>query len=122
GHVLTAPQFVTIGGLGTEQDPALVDLWRGFDLAGALERALGQSARVLNDADMQGLEVISGHGVEVVITLGTGFGSAFFEDGRLGPHLEMAPHRFRKSETYNEQLGEAARKPIGAERWNARVT
>src|SRR4051794_34877134 len=121
GRVLTAPQFVTVGGLGTDEDPELVEAWTGFDLAAALEQALGKPARVLNDADMQGLEVITGRGVEVVITLGTGFGSAFFEDGRLGPHLEMAHHRFRKSETYNEQIGDAARKAVGAERWNARV-
>ena len=43
----------------------------------ALEGALQRPARVLNDADMQGLEVVQGQGVEVVITLGTGFGSAF---------------------------------------------
>ncbi len=121
GHVITAPAFVTVAGLGTDQDPSLVDAWHRFDLAGGLSAALQRPVRVLNDADMQGLEVVQGHGVEVVITLGTGFGSAFFEDGRLGPHLELAHHRFRKSETYNEQLGDATRKEIGADRWNSRV-
>jgi polyphosphate glucokinase len=121
GAVLTAPAFQTVAGLGSDEDPALVTAWHGFDLAGALTGALKQPARVLNDADMQGLDVVAGKGVEVVITLGTGFGSAFFENGRLGPHLELAHHRFRKSQTYNEQLGDAARKAVGADRWNTRV-
>jgi polyphosphate glucokinase len=121
GHILTAPAFVTVSGLGTDEDPQLAEAWHRFDLAGALTGALQRPARVLNDADMQGLDVVQGHGVEVVITLGTGFGSAFFEDGRLGPHLEMAHHRFRKSQTYNEQLGDAARKDVGIERWTKRV-
>jgi polyphosphate glucokinase len=121
GHILSAPAFITTAGLGTPEDPALVAAWHRFDLAGALSAALNKPAHALNDADMQGLGVIQGKGVEVVITLGTGFGSAFFEDGRLGPHLELAHHRFRKSETYNEQLGDATRKAIGVERWTSRV-
>jgi polyphosphate glucokinase len=42
-------------------------------------------------------------------------------DGRLLPHLEIAHQPFRKGETYDEQLGERARKEIGADRWNRRV-
>ena len=121
GHVLTAPAFGTVGGLGTDQDPALVAAWNRFDLAGAISNALHRPVRMINDADMQGLDVVQGHGVEVVITLGTGFGSAFFKNGRLGPHLELAHHRFRKGQTYNEQLGDAARKAVGTERWTKRV-
>ena len=37
------------------------------------------------------------------------------------PHLEIAHQPFRKGETYNDQLGEAARKEVGEERWNKRV-
>jgi polyphosphate glucokinase len=70
---------------------------------------------------MQGLAVIKGHGVEIVITLGTGFGSALFMDGRRAPHLELAHHPFRKGETYEEQLGNAARKDVGDKKWNKRV-
>jgi polyphosphate glucokinase len=77
--------------------------------------------RVLNDAEMQGLAVIKGEGVEMVITLGTGFGSSLFVDGRRGAHLELAHHPFRKGETYDEQLGNAARKKVGGKKWNKRV-
>ena len=50
--------------------------WIGFDLATALSDLLGKPVRVANDADVQGLGAITGKGVELVVTLGTGFGSA----------------------------------------------
>jgi polyphosphate glucokinase len=53
--------------------------------------------------------------------LGTGFGTGLYLDGRLAPHLEIAHHPFRHGETYDEQLGNAARKAIGSVRWNRRV-
>ena len=65
GVVLTAPN------LGT-------DRFHRFNLARALERRLGKPVRVENDADVQGLAVVKGKGVEMVITLGTGFGSSIF--------------------------------------------
>jgi polyphosphate glucokinase len=108
GRVITAPK------LGNE-------VWKDFDLAGALASRLGKPAHVLNDADMQGLAAIKGKGVEMVITLGTGFGSALFMDGQLGPHLELSQHIFRKGETYNEQLGNETLHRIGKRKWNRRV-
>jgi polyphosphate glucokinase len=121
GHVLSAPHFVCTNGPGTAQDSKLVKAWSDFDLAGALAQSIGKPCRVANDADVQGLAVVQGNGFEVVITLGTGFGTAFFMDGSLMPHLEFAHLEFRKGETFNAQLGEAARKEIGDERWNKRV-
>ena len=91
GVVLTAHNLGTRG-------------WHGFALDKALAKRLGKPVRVLNDADVQGLGAITGMGVELVITLGTGMGSSLFEDGRLAPHLELAHHPFRKDETYEEQL------------------
>lgn len=108
GIVLTAPNLDN-------------DDWKGFKLAETMAAKLGKPVKVLNDADMQGMAVITGHGVEVVITLGTGFGSAVFVDGRRGAHLELAHHPFRKGETYDEQLGNAARKRVGKKKWNKRV-
>jgi polyphosphate glucokinase len=95
--------------------------WKDFDLTGALGRALGKPVRVANDADVQGLAVIAGKGVEMVITLGTGFGTGLYLDGRLAPHLELSHHTFRKGETYDEHLGNAARKRVGNGKWNKRV-
>jgi polyphosphate glucokinase len=97
------------------------DAWIGFDLARALEKRLGKPTRVINDADMQGLAVVKGKGVELVITLGTGFGTALYLDGKLAPHLELAHHPFRKGESYEEQLGNPARKDVGTKKWNQRI-
>jgi len=97
------------------------DKWTGFALAQALEAALAKPVRVANDADLQGLAVIAGKGVEMVITLGTGFGTGLYSEGRLAPHLEIAHHPFRHGETYDQQLGNATRKQIGSARWNNRV-
>lgn len=96
-------------------------LWRGFDLAAALHARWDLPVRVANDADMQGAAVVSGRGVELVITLGTGIGSALFVDGRIVPNLELGHAPFRKGETFEEQLGKAARKQIGNVRWNQRL-
>jgi len=95
--------------------------WKGFDLAHALQQALGKPVRVANDADMQGLAAIKGKGVEMVITLGTGFGTGLYLDGRLAPHLELGHHPFRKGETYEEQLGNDALRRVGTRKWNRRL-
>ena len=95
--------------------------WIGFDLATALSKLLEKPVKVVNDADMQGLAAITGEGVELVVTLGTGFGSALFVNGRLVPNLEMGHHRFRKGDTYEEQLGRTALEKIGDEKWNKRL-
>ena len=121
GHVLSAPHFVTAQGPGTRVLHHLVEQWANFDLAGALAERLGKPTRVANDADVQGAAVVSGKGLELVITLGTGVGTAFFYDGRLLPHLEFAHHPFLKGDTYNDVIGEAARKQVGNTRWNKRV-
>ena len=121
GEILSAPPFVTESGPGSKTDNQLVKAWSRFDLAGTLQQALGKPTKVANDADVQGAAVVNGDGLELVITLGTGFGTAIFLDGRLLPHLEIAHQPFRKGETYNDQLGERTRKDIGDERWNSRV-
>jgi polyphosphate glucokinase len=108
GVVRTAPN------LGTER-------FHGFNLGRALERRLGKPVRVENDADVQGLAVVKGKGVEMVITLGTGLGSSIFVNGKLGPHLELAHHNFRKDKTYEDLLGEAARERDGNSTWQKHV-
>jgi polyphosphate glucokinase len=108
GRVLTAPNLDN-------------DRWAGFDLATALTKALGKPVRVANDADVQGLAVITGTGVEMIITLGTGFGTGLYVDGRLAPHLELGHSPFRRGETYEAQLGNAARKRVGNRKWNKRL-
>jgi polyphosphate glucokinase len=121
GHVLTAPHFSTESGPGSHTDATLAQQWSGFPLADRLEARFGKPTKVANDADLQGAAVVRGDGLELVVTLGTGFGSALFYEGRLLPHMEFAHYPFRKGETYNEQVGDRARKEVGEERWNKRV-
>lgn len=101
--------------------PNLHKSWAGFNLQGALADLTGRPARVLNDAGIQGLGVISGRGVELVLTLGTGMGFALFVEGRYVPNLEMAHHPFAKGRTYEECIGNAARIEAGNRKWNKRV-
>ena len=99
----------------------LDDTWIGFPLGETLSSRYRVPVRVLNDADMQGFAVIEGRGVELVLTLGTGFGSALFVDGRLVPNLELAHHAYRKGSTYEDLLGDAARREAGRKRWSRQV-
>jgi polyphosphate glucokinase len=121
GHVLTAPHFVTKSGPGSATVPELVGSWTGFDLAAALEAKLGKPTKVVNDADLQGAAVVKGEGLELVVTLGTGVGTGLFFHGRLTPHMELAHHPLHKDKSYNEYIGDAARKRVGNKKWNKRV-
>lgn len=95
--------------------------WLHYDLASSLTQLLSKPVKVANDADIQGFGAISGKGVELVLTLGTGFGSALFVGGKLVSNLEMGHHPFRKKETYEEQLGRAALEKEGKKKWNERL-
>jgi len=69
--------------------------WIGFDVRQALCEATGCSANVINDADAAGLaEMHFGAGkdqtgVVLIVTLGTGIGTALFTEGHLVPNLEL---------------------------------
>ncbi|MGZ4767569.1 MAG: ROK family protein [Ilumatobacteraceae bacterium] len=121
GVIITAPHLVLAKGPGSTVDPKVVKAWNHFDLAAALTTSLGKPTRVVNDADLQGLDAAGGTGLEVVITLGTGFGTAVLHDGQLAPHMELSQHPFRKGEDYDEQLGDVTLKQIGASKWSKRV-
>ena len=95
--------------------------WLGFPLEDAISQRLGKPARLLNDAEVQGLGIITGQGLEVVLTLGTGVGSAMFSNGAPTPHLELAHHPIRKDKTYNDYVGNAAYRAISKRKWNKRV-
>ncbi len=70
---------------------------------------LEASVRVLNDAGVQGYGVIDGIGVgvEMVLTFGTGMGTALYIDGRYVPNLELAHHPFKGKKTYEDYVRNA---------------
>ncbi len=70
--------------------------WVGIDIDGLLTgRTPGRPVTVMNDADAAGLaEMTFGAGrgrrdLVLMLTLGTGIGSALFHDGRLVPNTEL---------------------------------
>lgn len=95
--------------------------WQGLDFADMLYKEMGKPARIANDADMLGLGVVEGTGLEMMVTLGTGFGTALYLDGKLLPHLEVAHHPIKKGMTYDEFIGEKALIEIGTKKWNKRL-
>jgi len=117
---------VSVGFPGVVKDgvvytaPNLGKGWNNYPFEKALTKRLGRSVRLANDADVQGLGCISGHGLELVITLGTGFGSVLLMDGRR-IHMEIAHHPFRKGRTYEDELGDAALRKKGKKKWNKRL-
>ncbi|MDQ6617827.1 MAG: ROK family protein [Actinomycetota bacterium] len=121
GRILTAPHFLSRKGADGKPEPELVAAWAAFDLEAAVAKAYRKPAKVANDADLQGAAVVTGHGLELVVTLGTGVGTGLFYQGQLCPHLELAQHPLRGKKTYNQVLGEAARKKVGDAKWNKRV-
>ena len=69
--------------------------WKGTDAAALFAAATGLPVTVVNDADAAGLAEMrfgvgaNQGGVVVVVTLGTGIGTAVFTDGRLVPNTEL---------------------------------
>ena len=91
--------------------------WLNYPLQKTLEKRWGKPVRMANDSAVGGYGVVQGHGVELVITLGTGMGSALFTDGVLCPGLELGHHPWRKK-TYEEYLGKRGLQKYGVDRWN----
>jgi len=103
--------------------------WVGVDVGALLAKALGRPAALLNDADAAGLaEMRFGAGRDVagtvlVLTLGTGIGSAPFTDGRLLPNTEFGHLLLHGA---SAELYASARVRIehglGWQEWAARLT
>jgi polyphosphate glucokinase len=87
---------------GVTRSAANVDPgWLDFDADAAMERVLRRPVHLVNDADAAGVaEMRFGAGVGrqgtvILITLGTGTGSALFYNGRLVPNLELGHMEIR---------------------------
>ena len=122
GLVLSAPHFVTVDGPGSHIDPELVKAWDHFDLAGALERT-GSARRVYSTTPICRVSTWSPvRGVELVMTLGTGVGTATLR-GRspwAPPGSSRTTRSARARPTTNSSVPRA-RKRIGNKRWNRRL-
>jgi len=91
------------------------DDWIGLDAAGLFHEATGCPVTVINDADAAGLaEMTFGAGrgrmgTVMLITIGTGLGSALFRDGVLFPNSELG-HLEIKGDDAEAYASDAARK------------
>jgi len=95
--------------------------WANIDLAQQVSNLLNLPVRLINDADQQALGIVSGEGFEIVVTVGTGFGTALVYDGELLPHLELAHLPITKTKDYDTYIGTEALEEIGDKKWNERL-
>jgi polyphosphate glucokinase len=102
--------------------------WIGTDGERLLEEATGCPVRLINDADAAGLaEMRFGagrrqKGVVVVLTLGTGIGSAVFTDGQLVPNTEFG-HMEVRGKDAEHRASDRARKvnELSWKKWAGRI-
>ncbi len=91
------------------------DGWIGLNAAALLSEATGCPVRMINDADAAGLAEMSfgiGRGVNglvLIVTIGTGLGTALFTDGVLVPNTELG-HIELKGVDAETRASDAARK------------
>jgi polyphosphate glucokinase len=97
--------FPTVARQGRAWTAANVDQrWIGTDAQGLLAARIGRPVAFLNDADAAGVaEMTLGagrgrNGTVMVLTLGTGIGTAIFIDGRLLPNTELGHLEVRGEE------------------------
>ncbi len=115
----TGATFPAVVKDGVPHTAANVDKdWIGTNAAGRFSSVIGGEVTVVNDADAAGVaEMTFGvgrnrRGLVIMVTLGTGIGSAIFNDGELVPntelgHLKMGKHDAERlaAESVREEHG-----------------
>ncbi len=123
---------ITVPGVvrnGIVQTAANIDpSWIGTDAQALFGERLGAPCVVLNDADAAGLaEVRFGagqgrKGVVILLTLGTGIGSALFAGGVLVPNTELGHMEFKAQEAeHYAAAGVRKDEDLGWDHWGTRV-
>jgi polyphosphate glucokinase len=128
----TGPTGITFPGVvvdGVTQTAAnLDDSWIGLDTRALFNRATGLSTALINDADAAGLAEMrfgagAGHqGTVLMLTFGTGIGSALFRAGVLVPNTEFGHIEIRGREA-EHRASERAKEQheLSWEKWAERV-
>ncbi len=114
------PGYVKAGKVQTAPNLA-ENKWVNVDLAQQVAALFNKPVRLINDADQQGLGIVSGKGLEIVFTLGTGFGTAILFDGELLPHLELSHLPINKHDDYDDFIGDRGYHKVGKKKWNERL-
>ena len=89
--------------------------WVKFNFA----KAFGRPVKIVNDAAMQALGSYKG-GSMLFLGFGAGLGSAMIVDGILEP-MELAHLPYKKGKTYEDFVGDRARKRLGKKKWRREV-
>jgi polyphosphate glucokinase len=123
---LTVPAVVTGGVARTAAN--IDQTWIGTDVAALVHERTGRRAVVVNDADAAG--VAEGRfgaardvrGTVLLLTLGTGIGSALLVDGRLVPNTELG-HLELDGAVAEQRASDAAREreDLSWQEWAARL-
>jgi len=103
--------------------------WIGTNARELFTKTIGAPVTVVNDADAAGIAEIefgAGKGVKgvvIVVTLGTGIGSAVFVDGVLVPNTELGHIKLGKKDA-EQMAADSVREALGLSwhRWAARLT
>lgn len=121
GTVVYTPHYIRRAGPHTRILPPLEESWNGMDLQTALEVHFRVPTLVINDAELAAASVVSGQGLELVLTLGTGLGTAFLDNGILAPHLEISHAPMSWGLVYDDVVGESERLRLGDGAWSRRI-
>lgn len=103
--------------------------WKDVNVAELFKNATGNEFTVVNDADAAGIAEINfgagkdKKGVVMMITLGTGIGSAVFLDGKLLPNTELGHLYNRHGDSFESYAADSARKRenLGQGKWGKRL-
>jgi polyphosphate glucokinase len=125
----TGATFPAVVKDGVARTAANVDpAWIGTNAASEFSQAIGGEVTVVNDADAAGVaEMTFGvgkgrRGLVIMVTLGTGIGSALFMDGALVPNTELGHLKMGKHDA-EHRAAESVREVDGLswKEWAARV-
>ncbi len=126
------PVGITFPGIvyhGVVQTAANVDKrWTNVDGVKLFERATGCPVRVLNDADAAGVAEMTfgagrnAEGVTIMLTFGTGIGTAIFLDGKLLPNSEFGHLQIRGKDAEHRAAARIRKEEkLSWEEWAERV-
>ncbi len=102
--------------------------WIGCEAEKLFQEATGCPVTVLNDADAAGYAEMrfgagqNRHGVVLIVTLGTGIGTALFVDGRLVPNTELGHIEIRGKDAERRAAASVREnKDLSWKKWARRV-
>ena len=123
GVVIVTPHYVTESGPRSQGGARR---WStsgpGSTRAPRSTERLGMPTLVLNDAEVHGAGVVTGVGLELVLTLGTGLGLRALRRRRGSPRTSSCRRRpVRWGLSYDTYIGDKERKRLGPAFWSRRV-